>query len=393
MTDARKLTEASDFDVISVPPGPEGVSLVVGEFAARRISHLPCALIPAVGRHFSETAVKKIIDALKIGTPLMDSTLAVLTTSGSTGNPRGVEFSLDHLTAFDDFINSGAVIRTSFTSPPQWISALPVTSIGGFNVIVRASHSGIAPIALSSVGGAAPFSAREVTEAMTNAGSHPIAISLVPVQFRKLLNSDEGLEALRGCSLILVGGSATPTEDHLRAQDAGLHVTYTYGMTETTGGAVFSGVPAPGVEVTCDVAEGNVVTISGVSVANGYRGEPPFAGSFRTSDTGSIDSQGKLTVLGRIDDVIMVNGVNVSLGAIESVVRHVPGVTDCFVLPGLLALIECDPSLLNHITPEIRQAVSEKLGGVAVPTITWVEHIPQLPNGKPDRQKIFTLYG
>ncbi|MFM7210838.1 MAG: AMP-binding enzyme, partial [Actinomycetota bacterium] len=164
---------------------------------------------------------------------------------------------------------------------------------------------------------------------------------------------------------------------------------------ETTGGCVYDGLPLPG--VTIDIVDGRI-EVEGGQVAAGYRdGSDGFSGDaprrrFRTTDRGEW-RDGRLVVLGRLDDVVTVNGVNVSLGAVEAVVRTELGVRDVAVVAAsdtrrgarIVAYVEMsDPAGLPAIAP----LVAERLGGAARPEVVPVDALPHLPNGKIDRRAL-----
>jgi o-succinylbenzoate---CoA ligase len=384
--------------LLKVPAGPSGVELVHSRLIEALAGGPPCIPVPETSRYFSQEFISGIERAINPARSLQDSTVAVLTTSGSTGNPRGVEFSAGTLNSLNHHMNSGAVTGHRIDAPPQWIAAIPVTSVGGFNVVVRAIAAGLPPLALSSVGGASPFSIEETIQSIASVKNLPVMISLVPAQVRRLLGTAEGTQALQQCSLVLVGGSATPVSDQIRMRDENINVAFTYGMTETTGGCVFNGTPAPGVGIEVD-PDTSAITISGEIIATGYRPttptEPfvPFNSSFTTKDIGALDMEGTLNVLGRADDIVMINGVNISLNAITEIINSHELVTDCFVLPDLVALIVTSSPEVDSIIDELRKAIANSLGSIAVPQFRPVSALPQLPNGKHDRQEIARLYG
>jgi O-succinylbenzoic acid--CoA ligase len=269
-----------------------------------------------------------------------------------------------------------------------------VTSIGGFGAIVRAHLAGTRLHALGSVGGAAPF---RVDDLLALGVDGPFAISLVPTQLADILESEPACSWLTGATAVLVGAAATPDDLLVRARDHGIRVFPTYGMTETTGGCVYGGTPLPGVRIELD-ADGRIDVI-GPQVTAGYRCLPAetaesFSGEgpdrrFRTSDHGRW-VEGRLVVTGRIDDTVTIHGVNVALGAVESVVRSELGVRDAAVvsLPDarqghrLIAyVVMADPAGLTAIAP----LVAEQLGGAARPEVVVLDRLPHLPNGKIDR--------
>ena len=107
----------------------------------------------------------------------------------------------------------------------------------------------------------------------------------------------------------------------------------TYGMTETAGGCVYDGEPLDGVRAR--VTDGGV-ELAGPVLALGYRRDPvataeAFAdGWFRTRDAGVLPD-GRLTVTGRLDDVVITGGVNVAPAAVEAALREHPDVADAVV--------------------------------------------------------------
>lgn len=323
-----------------------------------------------------------------------EATALVAATSGSTGAPRGVVITRGNLVAAAE----GAWAARDGLSECAWVLALPVTSIGGLGVLTRAHLSGTALHTLASVGGAGSFAVRDLVDITVQ---EPFAISLVPRQLQDILDSSEGTAWLARAHTVLVGGSATPTETQDRARAAGVALVTTYGMTETTGGCVYDGMPLPGVRI--DIGDDGRIEVTGRQVAAGYRegdeGTPaglfsgaPGGRTFRTADHGTW-AEGRLQVTGRVDDVVTIQGVNVSLGAVESAVRSVPGVRECAVMAHrdersghrLIAYVVApDP----HVLSRIPTRVAERLGGLARPHVVSLESLPMLPNGKIDRRAL-----
>jgi O-succinylbenzoic acid--CoA ligase len=200
---------------------------------------------------------------------------------------------------------------------------------------------------------------------------------------------------LPGFDAVLVGGAATPPALLHSARDEGVRVVTTYGMTETSGGCVYDGVPLPGVDVTTDVD--GVISLAGATLALGYRADPvatatAFAGgAFRTADVGTF-VDGRLMVHGRVDDVINTGGVKVHPLAVEAVVAAQPGVRDCAVA----GVPDAEWGQAVHAwivgtadDADLRDAVRAACGIAAVPKrIHRVTSIPLLPSGKPDRRAL-----
>jgi o-succinylbenzoate---CoA ligase len=377
---------------VDVPPGPAGIEAARAALAARMEGDgAPFTLIPVPSRHVSEDYARMVRACVRPDEPVEDDdTALVAATSGSTGAPRGVLVTRANLRA---------AVEASWAHIPglracSWVLALPVTSIGGFGAIVRAHLAGTALHALSSVGGAAAF---RVDDLLTLRVEEPFAISIVPTQLADILASPEATAWLTRSTTVLVGAAATPDDLAERARQAGIRLVTTYGMTETTGGCVYDGVPLPGVHIELD-GDTQRIDVVGPQVAAGYRGDhgesPEFSGAgserrFRTADHGDwVD--GRLRIAGRIDDVVAVHGVNVALGAVEAIVLSELGVREAAVVAipdprqghRLVAFVVMeDPAGLTAIAP----LVAERLGGAARPEVVPVASLPMLPSGKIDR--------
>ncbi|CAB4887631.1 MAG: AMP-binding protein [Actinobacteria bacterium] len=388
---------------ISVPSGPDGLSALIGPLRAALTGAGPAITpIPALGATTSPQYVAQLIAATRPGDPNQplesDAVAVVLATSGSTQNPKGVLHSSVTLRALSESVQGGCC--------PQWISALPITSMGGFNVVLRALETGLDPLPLDSLGGAQPFTPAgfiSVVQLATHRSSD-IRVSLVAAQVRRLLSDPAGVDALLQCSQILVGGGPLPAVTANAARVAGIVLTTTYGATETAGGCVFNSQPLPGVTITID-PDNSEISLAGDMVALGYRCEAELSaqrfarGSYRTGDLGTFTD--RLTISGRIDDVITINGVNVSVNAVEEILNNSDGVLSAAVVfapdagdeDQLFAVIQPTANLdLGSLGIALRSAVHLGLGKAAVPRyFAFLDAIPTLPNNKVDRRSIIHL--
>ncbi|MGN9779203.1 amino acid adenylation domain-containing protein [Micromonospora sp. H33] len=202
-----------------------------------------------------------------------------------------------------------------------------------------------------------------------------------------------------------------------------------YGQTETTGivaaaevaagregrrAVVPLGRPIPGARLYVVDEElrpvptglpGEIV-VGGTGLARGYLGDPaltaerfvadpfgpPGGRLYRTGDRGRFLPGGTVEFLGRIGDQVKIRGHRVEPDEVASVLSGVIGVGECVVL--------CDDDgaddrrLLAYAAPRagaglsadgLRAALREKLPDYMVPTVTVVDALPRLPNGKVDR--------
>jgi O-succinylbenzoic acid--CoA ligase len=378
---------------IPVPPGRIGVDAVLGPLADALAGSGPAiAPVPTVSATHSSDYVHSVVRAVQASDgPLEDPAAAlVVATSGSTGAPRGVVLTAAQATALTPVANG--------TGRPQWVAALPVTSMGGLNVLVRALAADRAPAIVASIGGAGPFTTAAFAAAVRSCDTDDIRTSLVPAQVARLLSDDEGIEALRACRLVLVGGAALRTSVRSAAESLGVTLTSTYGATETAGGCVLDGRPVAGTTVRLE--EDGRIVVTGPSVASGYRGDPAataaaFSGrSFRTHDLGLLQPDGRLVVTGRADDVVIVNGVNVSPTAVEHLAADLPDVAAAAAV--VLRRADAEPAIWLFVQPRdgadvagrVREEVVDRLGRAARPSVRTVGRIPHLPNGKVDRERL-----
>ena len=307
------------------------------------------------------------------GVGVSDATALVVATSGSTGAPRGVLLSAEAVRAS---VHAG--LQRLHAHDGRWIACLPTQHVGGLLVLARGLATGRQPTVV----------ARFTPEALARApGEH---VALVPTMLRRLLDADVDL---RRFDTILLGGAAAPTALLERARAAGAHVVTTYGLTESTGGCVYDGVPLDGVRVQID-GDGHVV-LAGPTLCSGYRdGTTPVTdGRLRTGDLGRLDHLGRLEVLGRGDDVIVTGGENVAANRVEELVAAVPGVRAVAVTSrpdpewgeSVVAVVVPEPG--HELDAEsVRRAVARRGARHEVPRVVeLVAQLPLLPGGKVDR--------
>lgn len=375
--------------IIDVAPGEAGVETVRDALRRRLFDDGPAfAPVPEPSRHVSPAYAASARSAIAPAAEgAADDVAAVLTTSGSTGRPRGVLISESNLASSARLADRA---RPGLAAC-AWIQALPVTSVGGLNVVARSLLADTHLAVLPSVGGAARFDPADLL-ALRLPG--PFAISLVPSQLRVIVDHPDSRTWLADAHTVLVGGAATDPDLLDRALTAGVPVVATYGMTETTGGCVFDGIPLPDVRVATD--DDGRIRIAGPTVAVGYVSPNPgggFAteGWFITADVGQWDGH-RLTVRGRADDIVTVHGVNVAVGAIERVLVQAGGVREAAVVAvpdpvsghRLVAHVVLDGAAEVDLDT-LANVVREQLGGAARPEVHRVDALPHLPNGKIDR--------
>lgn len=311
----------------------------------------------------------------------------VVYTSGTSGQPKGVRLTLANQIASA----AGCAEALDVTPADVWLAPLSVAHIGGLAVFVRAAVLGFTILTVPE------FSEQQVLEAMSD--YRPTIASLVPTMLVRLLAAG-GLDQLRQLRAILLGGSPSPAHEIQAWTELGLTVCPSYGLTET--GSQVTVVP-PGCaaemagssglshsRASLHIQDGRIL-VAGPVVSPGYLGpassEGPDGNSFLTRDLGAIDARGVLTVLGRMDDVIITGGEKVHPEAVEAVLRTHPSIVDAAVRGRadptwgqvVEALLVGDGSSVEGIKGWCR----ERLPPSSLPRrYTWVSALPRTPGGK-----------
>lgn len=331
----------------------------------------------------------RLSSALRPGEPIDDDVALVVTTSGTTGIPKGAMLSSTALRA------SGDATHERLGGPGQWLLALPTYHIAGVQVLLRSILAGTEPAILDVSGGFLPGGLASAVAGMRGPRKYT---SLVPTQLIKALDEPVGREALAQFDAVLVGGAATPAPVLARARAAGINVVRTYGMSETCGGCVYEGVPLTGTKIR--IEDGRVM-LGGATLAKGYRGlpdHPAFAepGWFRTEDAGSYED-GVLSITGRLDEAIMTGGLLVIPQVVEAVLAHHPAIAECVVLglpddrlgQRVAVAVVLRPGATPPTLDDLREHVLDELDAIAAPReLAVLEELPLRGPGKPDRAKL-----
>jgi O-succinylbenzoic acid--CoA ligase len=219
-------------------------------------------------------------------------------------------------------------------------------------------------------------------------------VSLVPAALARL--GPEGAALFR---TIVVGGQQPPA-------GRPANVVATYGMTETGSGVVYDGVALEGVEV--DLRSGEVWLRCPMLLRCYRDGTDPLTpdGWFATGDAGELDEKGRLSIHGRLDDLVISGGENIWPAQVEAVLRRHPSVLDVAVggRPDtkwgvrLVAYVVVSPAVQGvepaTILADLRELVKEHLAPFAAPReLVVVVRLPRSAIGKVSRAELPTLDG
>jgi O-succinylbenzoic acid--CoA ligase len=307
----------------TLPPGADFAALL------HAVPKLSAVLVPVNTRltgYEREALLADAKPALIVGEPLTgaapdielrgdfdsDDPWVVIYTSGTTGRPKGVE--LTH----GNFFMSALGNEANLGSRPddRWLCVLPVFHIGGLSILTRSAIYRTAAVVHPG------FDVDAVKASLRDDGV--TLVSLVATQLRRLL--DAGLRRPPSLRAALIGGGPVPRDLLARAEEAGIPVVPTYGMTETCS-QVWTGRPLPDAEIR--TADDGEILVRGPMVAPKELSED---GWLHTGDRGSIDPGGALHVEGRIADTIVTGGENVAAAEVEEALLSHPGVQDAAVV-------------------------------------------------------------
>jgi O-succinylbenzoic acid--CoA ligase len=344
------------------------------------------AVLPVPADDARQTSL--LTTSLRAGEPIDDDVAVVVSTSGTTGAPKGAMLTASALTASAD------ATHRRLGGPGRWLLALPAYHVAGLQVLVRSVVADTAPVAVS-----AGFDGAELASAVASLGSGRRYASLVAAQLDTALRDRAAASALASLDAVLIGGGPMPKGVAERASAAGISVVRTYGMSETAGGCVYDGVPLDGVLARID--DGRVV-LGGATLATGYRNpvQPdPFAGPgwFRTDDIGTIDDSGVLRVLGRADDAISTGGLTVLPQLVEAALATHPAVADSAVFgvtderlgQRVAAAIVVAAGCAAPTLAELRAHVASTLPAKAAPReVHLVDELPRRGIGKVNRREL-----
>lgn len=329
-------------------------------------------------------------DLLRAAKQALDGAGTALATSGSTGSAHQVALSAQALRA------SATATATRLGGHGSWLLALPVDHIAGWQVLVRSALAGTTPTRVD--GPFTPRAFRDAAGRLTGPGLR--YVSLVPTQLRRLAADPPALAALAAFDAVLIGGAALPGPLREIVQDAGVRLHRTYGMTETAGGCVYDGTPLDGVTVRLD--EDGRVFLAGPVLATGYLDDADRTAErfhtdaegtrwFRTDDVAE-QVAGQLHLLGRVDDMVNSGGLKVAPRPVEEALLALDGVSEAVVLGvpdpewGQRVAAVLVGTDAHTDTDAVRDLLRGRLPDHWLPRqVVWVEQLPLLPSGKPDR--------
>lgn len=335
----------------------------------------------------------------------------LLFTSGSTGNPKGV------LLSHRGLINNarGVLAHTGLTPDDRLLHVMPLHHTNALNNQIFAPLLAGASVAL-----AGRFRADDMPGLLR--AFRPTIITGVPTMYARMLELDFDAASLAGLRFARCGSAPITEALHRRIEAfLGCPLVVSYGLSEATCTSTMNppaarrlgsvGTVLAGQKVTLRLPDGSEaapggegeICIAGDSLMLGYlgvdNGDDGAPTLLRTGDLGRFDDAGYLSITGRIKDVIIRGGENISPALIEGVVTGLPFVAACCVVgapdddlgevPVIFVQAKGEVMPGAEDAAAILAEVQSRLGRIYVPReVLWVERLPENAVGKVDRKAL-----
>ena len=359
-----------------------------------------------------DTEQKNWIKKLEVsGSVVSDLDFAIFFTSGTTSKPKAVRISLDSIFAAAEANTK----NLGWSSKDRWLLNLPMAHVGGFSIFFRTRISRTAMVLWPS----------QVEKKFVPAVVEDIIVrysvtllSMVPTMMARI--ASERIRAPSSVRALLLGGAAAGRELVSTARQLGWPILTTYGMTETLGQIstqplsklhllmdgedILSdvGYTLEGCEV--QIREGQI-WVNSRSMMLGYllfdevnkrylsEKTLEWDNWLPTRDLGEILSDGRLLVTGRMTDLIISGGENISPSRIEQWFLNSRLISDVVVCGvednewgqrvAMAVSLQDEDSFI-----EIRRRIG-LLNPIERPYYVWVTNqLPKLSSGKVDRRGV-----
>lgn len=290
-----------------------------------------------------------------------DQEMTIMFTSGSSGEPKAAV----HTFGNHYYSAKGSNEHLAVGPTGRWLLSLPLYHVGGLGVVFRAFLAGAAVVICES---------KDIIEAILE--DHATHISLVPAQLYRLLETAEGVDALKKLKVILLGGSAAAASLLRRAVGYHLAVYVTYGLTEmssqvATSRCLRNGDLSLKAQILNDrevrIAPDGEVMVKGKTLFKGYvsgKGINPFVdqnGWFPTGDLGRFHADGTLSITGRKDRMFISGGENIQPEEIERCLCQMESITQAVVVGVAHTEFGCRPVAFVSLTDGVRITRAEIL--------------------------------
>lgn len=383
------------------------------------------ATLVQAGLHYDAQA-RSFLDTGIAAQPLQEKSLAyIMFTSGSTGDPKGVQIGRESLGLFAGWIRDCLALGEAPVFMDQMLFSFDFSLFNWMGALVT--------------GGACVLCARETIAdrqafAAYLAGTHVNVWASTPSFVRQqLLDADFDQQHLPDLRVFVFGAeSLTPTvAEALWSRFPQARIINSYGPTEATCSTTWVEIdPAlrqraplpfpigrakPYADVFLDEGE---ICVAGDHVMRGYLNRPDLHATrmfmrngkrgYRTGDLGEIDGEGLVTFHGRRDDQIKMHGYRIELAEVDAVLATLPGVRagaavalkrpDGFIVRmiGFVDLDRSGPPGMQPLPEDLagwRELLAQRVPPYMIPSELLACHgFPLTQTDKADRKQLERMY-
>ena len=343
----------------------------------------------------------------------------VMYTSGSTGQPKGIEIlhrGVTRLVKNTDYIGWEAADRIAQASTVSFDAAtfeIWGALLNGLPLVIADRNTLLDPRGCGEW-----LRSQRIT-----------VLFLTTALFNQMARSGEDVFA--GLRVLLFGGEAVDMRSvrQVWLEDRPTHLLHVYGPTEATTFATWRELSssdvardAPAAPIGLPIANTELylldrsarlvplgvtgeIYLGGDGIARGYRNRPeltaerfvdhpwrPGAKLYKTGDLGKRRSDGAIEFVGRADDQVKVRGFRIELGEIEAAIREQQGVRDAAVIvrqsedgaKRIVAYVSSTDGTADETL--LREGLKARLPEYMAPAaIVSLPNLPLNANGKVDR--------
>lgn len=351
----------------------------------------------------------------------MDDDVIQLYTSGTTGNPKGVQLTNENYIGI--FGLAKDITGFNYGVGETVMEAMPQFHVAGTNIGMIAIASGARMVIVKDLIPAVVLDLLQ-KEKVNHCFFVP-AVILMLMQAPEMANAD--LTNLKSLSY----GASPIAEDLLTRAKERFNCSFIqlYGMTETTGAGTYlpdsvhvagsnklrsCGIAWPGIGVKIvddqgnEVKRGDVgeVVIKAPIVMKGYYNKPDATkdsirdGWMHTGDAAYMDEEGYVFIYDRLKDMIVSGGENIYPAEVENAIFGHPDVADCAVIgvpddkwgEAVKAVVITKPGAPQDAAAIIAWARERVAGYKAPKSVDFVTEIPRNPSGKILRRELRKPY-
>ncbi len=345
----------------------------------------------------------------KVATKKSADIAAILYTSGTTGRSKGA------------MLSHGNLLSNATTLLDYWgwkdsdvlLHALPIFHVHGLFVALHCALLSGTPMLFMPA-----FDAAEVLPLLSRA----TVMMGVPTFYSRLLSLPEFDRGSCTNMRLFISGSAPLTEQTFNEFEdrTGQRILERYGMSETlmntsnplsgqrVAGTVGFALPGVSARVVNDsgqelmAGDVGVIEVKGPNVFQGYWRMPEKTaeefrkdGFFITGDLGSMDLEGRVTIVGREKDLVISGGYNVYPKEVERLLDELPSIAESAVIGvphadfGEAVVAVVVPTGAPVSDADLREALADSLARYKQPKAVFnLEELPRNAMGKVQKAQL-----